>query len=179
MEISIRGSKVTITEAMKDYAEEKLTKLNKYIENSDEVKANVNVRIPNRLHKVEITIPLKTFILRAEEEQEDFYAAIDVIVDKLERQIRKNKTKLESKKYKVVKDFSFNYIEELPDEPERKIVRRKQIEVKPMDEEEAIIQMELIGHQFYLFKDIETSQPAVVYKRKDGDYGIIELEKGI
>ncbi len=176
MNISIRGSKVTITDAMKEYAEEKLNKLNKYIDSPEEVSANVIVKIPNRLHKVEITIPLKTIILRAEEEQEDFYAAIDVIVDKLERQIRKNKTRLETKKMKEAKEFAFDYIEEIPEDKENKIVKRKKIEVKPMDEEEAILQMELLGHQFYLYKDVATSQPALVYKRKDGDYGIIEAE---
>lgn len=176
MNISIRGSKVTITDAMKEYAEEKLSKLNKYIENADEVSANVIVKIPNHLHKVEITIPLKSFILRVEEEQEDFYAAIDVLVDKLERQIRKNKTRLESKKIKEAKEFAFEYIEEIPEETNNKIVKRKKIEVKPMDEEEAILQMELLGHQFYLYKDSETGEPALVYKRKDGDYGIIEAE---
>lgn len=176
MNISIRGSKVTITDAMKEYAEEKLNKLNKYIDSPEEVSANVIVKIPNRLHKVEITIPLKTIILRAEEEQEDFYAAIDVIVDKLERQIRKNKTRLETKKMKEAKEFAFDYIEEIPEDKENKIVKRKKIEVKPMDEEEAILQMELLGHQFYLYKDVATNQPALVYKRKDGDYGIIEAE---
>ena len=176
MNISIRGSKVTITDAMKEYAEEKLNKLNKYIDSPEEVSANVIVKIPNRLHKVEITIPLKTIILRAEEEQEDFYAAIDVIVDKLERQIRKNKTRLETKKMKEAKEFAFDYIEEIPEDKENKIVKRKKIEVKPMDEEEAILQMELLGHQFYLYKDVATNHPALVYKRKDGDYGIIEAE---
>ena len=176
MNISIRGSKVTITDAMKEYAEEKLNKLNKYIDSPEEVSANVIVKIPNRLHKVEITIPLKTVILRAEEEQEDFYAAIDVIVDKLERQIWKNKTRLETKKMKEAKEFAFDYIEEIPEDKENKIVKRKKIEVKPMDEEEAILQMELLGHQFYLYKDVATNQPALVYKRKDGDYGIIEAE---
>lgn len=177
MKLSIRGSKIAITDSMKDYAEEKLSKLDKYMEDADAVEANVIVRIPNRLHKVEITIPLKSFILRAEEEQEDFYAAIDVIVDKLERQIRKNKTRLSSKKSKV-KEFSFDYIEEIEDTEEEnsKIVKRKKIEVKPMSEEEAILQMELLGHQFYLYKDVETSNPTLVYKRKDGDYGIIETE---
>lgn len=176
MNISIRGSKVTITDAMQEYAEEKLSKLNKYIENTAEVNAHVIVKIPKHLHKVEITIPLKSFILRGEEEQEDFYAAIDLLVDKLERQIRKNKTRLESKKIKEAKEFAFDYIEEIKEEADNKIVKRKKIEVKPMDEEEAILQMELLGHQFYLYKDIETGYPSLVYKRKDGDYGIIETE---
>lgn len=178
MKLSIRGSKIAITDSMKEYALEKLGKLDKYIEDADSIEASVIVRIPNRLHKVEITIPLKSFILRAEEEQEDFYAAIDVIVDKLERQIRKNKTRLSSKKVKEAKEFAYDYIVELNDEEEKenKIVKRKKVEVKPMSEEEAILQMELLGHQFYLFKDVDTNNATLVYKRKDGDYGIIETE---
>ena len=177
MDISIRGSKVTITKAMEEYATEKLKKLDKYVESPEDVKATVIVKIPNHLHKVEITIPMKTIILRAEEEKEDFYAAIDVLVDKLERQIRKNKTRLQSKKLKEAKEFAFDYIEEMPEvEEDTKIVKRKKVEVKPMDEEEAILQMELLGHQFYLYKDIETNAPTVVYKRKDGNYGVIEAE---
>ncbi len=176
MNISIRGSKLEITEAMKEYATEKLKKLEKYVENPESVNATVIVKIPNRLHKVEITIPLKTIILRAEEEKEDFYSAIDILIDKLERQIRKNKTRLQTKKIKEAKEFAFDYIASIPEEEDKKVLKRKKIEAKPMDEEEAILQMELLGHQFYLYKDIQTNQIMVVYKRKDGNYGIIEAE---
>lgn len=175
MNISLRGDKVTITKAMEEYATEKLSKLNKYIENPESVKATVIVKVNKDLHKVEVTMPLKSLILRAEEEREDFYAAMDVVLDKLERQIRKNKTRLSSKKMKDKKEFVYSYIEDI-EENDEKIVKRKKIEVKPMDEEEAILQMELIGHQFYLYKDIETNQPTVIYKRKDGNYGVIEAE---
>ena len=99
--------------------------------------------------------------MRSEESQEDIYAAVDKAVDKLERQIRKNKTRLMSKQAKTY-DFSFSEIEEA-DEEEEKIIKRKKIEVKPMDEEEAIIQMELLNHQFYMYKDSETNQTVVVY----------------
>lgn len=175
MKISFRGDKVTVTKAMEEYATEKLAKLNKYIEDNDSVSANVLVKLRNPQHKVEVTIPLKSFILRAEEEQEDFYAAMDLVLDKLERQIRKQKTRLASKKMKEAKVFAYEMIEPTDDEP-RNIVKRKKIELKPMDEEEAIVQMELLGHQFYLYKDIDSEQPALVYKRKDGDYGIMEAE---
>lgn len=176
MNIIVRGSKLDITEAMETYAKEKLGKLEKYLENSEDTKATVLAKVHGHLHIVEVTIPLKNLILRAEESQEDFYAAVDTVIDKLERQIRKNKTRISSKKNKEVKDFAYDYIEEIEEEPEEKIVKRKKIEVKPMNEEEAILQMELLGHQFYLYKDAETNQPALVYKRKDGDYGIIEAE---
>ena len=177
MDIIIRGSKLEITESMEAYAKEKLSKLDKYVEASD-AKATVLVKVRGHLNKVEITIPLKDIILRAEESQEDFYAAIDVAIDILERQIRKNKTRIASTKKKEAKDFSYDYIAELPDEDddeeEEKIVKRKKIDLKPMDEEEAILQMELLGHSFYLFKDMNTNKPTLVYKRKDGNYGVIE-----
>ena len=175
MEIIIRGDKVKVTQAINDYITEKLGKLEKYIEGVDNVRATVVIKIKNHTQKVEVTIPLKKFILRAEEEQEDVYAAMDVVIDKIERQIRKNKTKLLSKKIKDVKDIVVDFVEDEP-ESESKIVKRKKIEVKPMSEEEAIIQMELLGHNFYLFKDAGTLKPTLVYKRNDNDYGIIETE---
>ena len=175
MELVIRGDKIKVTDSIKNYLEEKLSKLDKYIENSSEVRATVVVRVSNHNQIVEITIPLKSFILRSEESQDDIYAAIDKTIDKLERQIRKNKTRIMSKQAKTY-DFSLNAIEEIEDEEPSKVIKRKKIEVKPMDEEEAIIQMELLNHQFYMYKDSETNKPSVVYKRKDGGYGVIESE---
>ncbi len=176
MELIIRGDKLKVTDSMKSYIEEKLGKLEKYLGNQESVHCNVLVKIKGHKQIVEITIPLKSFILRSEEEQEDFYAAVDKTVDILERQIRKNKTRLMSKQTKNIVDFNFEEIEEELEEDERTIVKRKKVEVKPMDEEEAILQMELIGHQFYMYKDSETNKPAVVYKRKSGGYGLIESE---
>ena len=177
MEIIIHGDKIKVTKAMKDYIEEKLDKLNKYLENSDTVRANVIVKVKGHEQTVEITIPLKSFILRSEETKEDFYAAVDKATDVLERQIRKNRTKLQSKKEKQNIDFNFANIEAIEEEKEEhKIVKRKLIEVKPMTEEEAILQMELLGHEFYMFKDADTDKYAVVYRRKDENYGIIESE---
>lgn len=177
MDILVRGDKVEVTKAINDYIKEKLSKLDRYIDSSDKVKATVVINVKNYSQKVEVTIPLKNFILRAEETQDDLYAAIDIIVDKIERQIRKNKTKLQSKKMKDVKGIILDYIEDFGAERlESTIVKRKKIEFKPMSEEEAIIQMELIGHQFYLFKDADSLKPSLVYKRHDGNYGIIESE---
>ena len=177
MEIIIRGDKMQITDAMKDYINEKLGKLEKYLENSDAVRANVIVKVKNHEQTVEITIPLKSFILRSVETKEDFYAAVDKTIDKLERQVRKNKTKLMAKQNKASYDFNFEKIdfkEEIEDE--HKVIKRKTIEVKPMNEEEAILQMELLNHEFYMYKDSETNKPTVVYKRTDGNYGLIESE---
>ena len=176
MEINVRGTKVEITDSMRTYVSEKLGKLDKYI-SLDGVRASVLVKVRNYSQKVEVTIPLKTLILRAEEEQQDFYAAVDKTIDKLERQIRKNKTKLMSRQSKPSYDFNFaNFEIEEEEKEEKKIVKRKTIEVKPMTEEEAILQMELLGHDFFMYKDADTNKPAVVYKRKDKDYGIIMSE---
>lgn len=174
MELVIRGDKIQVTEAMSDYLKDKLQRLEKYLSDSDSVRATVVVKIKDRRQKVEVTVPLQMFILRAEEEQADFYAAVDALIDKLERQIRKNKTRLARQNTQTVPEFVFE--EEEDDEKPEVVVKRKKISVKPMSEEEAIIQMELLGHQFYLYKDAETNQPTLVYKRNDGGYGLIEAE---
>lgn len=178
MELKIRGDKIKITQSMKDYIKDKLSKLDKYLEKSNDVSANVIVKVRGHEQKVEITIPLKSFILRSEETQEDFYAAVDKTIDKLERQIRKNKTRLMTKHEKASFDFNFDSIvvEKKEEKAEKKVVKRKTIEVKPMSEEEAILQMELLGHEFFMYKDSETMEIAVVYKRKDGNYGVLESE---
>lgn len=175
MEFIIRGDKLKITDAMNDYIKEKIGKLDKYLKNSDGVRANVIVKVKNHEQRVEITIPLKTCILRSEETKGDFYAAVDKTVDKLERQIRKNKTRIMSKQVKTTTDFDMSDVEAETEE-ETKILKRKKVEVKPMNEEEAILQMELLDHQFYMYKDRDSNKVAVVYKRTDGNYGIIEAE---
>jgi len=178
MEIVIHGDKIKVTESMSDYINKKMEKLEKYLKNNDEIRANVIVRVRNNNQIVEITIPLKSFILRSEESKEDFYAAVDKAIEKLERQIRKNKTRLTTKKLKNVYEFDFSdiTIEEDEDTDKKNILKRKKIEIKPMDEEEAILQMELLGHQFYVYKDSNSDKVCVVYKRKDGNYGVIETK---
>jgi len=171
MEFIIRGDKIKITDAMKDYIEEKLGKLDKYLKDSESIRANVVVKVKNINQIVEITIPLKNIILRSEESQDDFYKAVDKTVDKLERQIRKNKTRL-SKHSKVSKEIIIEDTE--VEEDKENIIKRKKIEIKPMNEEEAILQMELLGHEFYMYMDSEKDKHCVVYKRKDGGYGILE-----
>ncbi len=175
MEFIIRGDKLKITDAMNDYIKEKIGKLDKYLKNSDDVRVNVIVKVKNHEQRVEITIPLKTCILRSEETKDDFYAAVDKTVDKLERQIRKNKTRIMSKQVKTTTDFDMSDVT-VEKEEETKILKRKKVEVKPMNEEEAILQMELLDHQFYMYKDSDSNKVAVVYKRTDGNYGIIEAE---
>ncbi|OLA93080.1 MAG: ribosomal subunit interface protein, partial [Mycoplasma sp. CAG:611_25_7] len=167
--------KLEITDAMKSYAKEKLERLSKYVKDSD-VNANLLFKINGIKQKLEVTIPLKNFTLRVEEVGDDFYAVVDTAVDKLERQIRKNKTRLENKQVKSKVDFDFMSFDEKDEENANKIVRRKQVELKPMDEEEAILQMELINHDFFGFKNVEEDCVSIVYKRKDGHYGIINLK---
>jgi putative sigma-54 modulation protein len=173
MEVIIRGNKIEITESMKEYVKEKLAKLDKY--SIEDMKATVLVKIRNYTQKVEVTIPLKTLILRAEEESSDFYSAVDLVVNKLERQIRKNKTKLKKKEKNGIKELNISEILDIPEEDEVDI-KRKKIEIKPMNLDEAILQMELLGHNFYMYKDSDLDSIALVYKRKSGGYGVIETE---
>lgn len=172
---NIRGDKMVVTDAIKDYAEEKLRKLEKYFKD-DEITANVLTRVRGNAQIVEVTIPTSRFVLRGEEENEDLYAAIDLVSDKLERQIRKNKTRLNRNIKENIRDFNFDFDTEEEEENEEKIVKRKTIETKPMDEEEAILEMELLGHSFFVYKDMYTDKICVLYKRKDGDYGLIETK---
>ena len=176
MKYNIRGDKMVVTEAIRDYAEEKLGKLEKYFKD-DDITANVLTRVRGNSQIVEVTIPTSKFVLRSEEENEDLYAAIDLVSDKLERQIRKNKTKIRSKKSKAnYESFIVDFEVEKEEENENLIVKRKELDTKPMSEEEAVLQMELVGHPFFIFKNATTDNISVVYKRKDGNYGIIDTK---
>ncbi|MCI8498602.1 MAG: ribosome-associated translation inhibitor RaiA [Bacilli bacterium] len=172
MNISIHGDHVKITEAIKEYIEEKLSKLSKFFDENADVDVIVRVRVRGIEQIIEVTVPTKLFTLRAEESNSDLYAAIDLVQKKLEGQLKKNKSKLASR-YKDKKGFviaseDFKIVEETS-----LIARRKEIEFKPMDEEEAILQMELTEHDFFVFKNSKEKCVSVVYKRKDGKYGII------
>lgn len=170
MKYLIRGEKVQVTDSIKDYIEEKLSKMDKYLDNPENVEAKVLIKVKGVEQRVEVTIQTKGYFLRAEEAHSDLYAAIDLIIDKLERQFRKYKTKLLDKSRQENIQDSFDIDEVIEEE----IVKRKKIYLKPMDEEEAIMQMELLGHTFFVFKNIETDTICVIYKRHDGNYGLIE-----
>lgn len=175
MEILIRGDKLVVTDAIKAHIEEKIGKLDKYFDNASSIKAHVVIRVKDNDQIIEVTIPTNRFTLRAEEKHSDLYAAVNLMVDKLERQIRKNKTRLNAKLKKEPKsELVFDFDE--PDENASKIVKRKTLDIKPMDEEEAILQMELLGHDFFVFKNIDEECISVLYKRKDGAYGIINTK---
>ncbi|MFA6327429.1 MAG: ribosome-associated translation inhibitor RaiA [Bacilli bacterium] len=176
MKYDIRGDKLVVTNAIKEYTEEKVSKIEKYLASSDELIARIVVSVKGKDQKVEVTIPTKNLTLRAEEKNNDLYAAIDLVVEKLERQIIKNKTKMLSKNIKnKVSEFILTDIESDEDEDEV-IVKRKQLDTKPMSEEEAILQMNMLGHDFFIFKDDKTFGVSVLYRRKDGDYGLIETK---
>ncbi len=171
MKYNIRGNKIDVTEAISDYIKSKVSKLEKYLDDNDEVEAKAIVSAKGHDQKVEITIWSGKYNIRAEVVNADLYSAIDLVIDKLERQFKKYRGKLNSKR---VKEEYIPEIDDLFEEEEQKIVRRKEVFLKPIDEEEAITQMELLGHSFFVFKNVDTKKINVVYKRSDEDYGIIE-----
>lgn len=171
MNINIRGDKIEVTDSIKNYVKEKLARLDKYFDEPNRIDSHVLIRVKNNEEIIEVTIPTSKYTLRAEEKNADLYAAIDLVVDVLERQIRKNKTKLNKHRSDDLMDFAF--VESDEEEINESIVKRKNIDTKPMSEEEAILQMELLGHDFFVFKNVDEECISVLYKRKDGNYGII------
>lgn len=175
MKITVRGKNITITEGIESKIKQKLSKLDKYFNNADELEAKVLVRVYPRGQKIEVTIPAGGgLLLRAEVVDDDLYNAIDSVIDKLEGQIRKYKTRLDRKS--ADHKLAFNMASILPLDPpeEDVVVKTKKISPKPMSLEEAIMQMELIGHTFFVFEDAQTETISIVYRRHDGDYGLIE-----
>ena len=176
MKITLRGKNIEITEAIEEKVSQKLSKLDKYFIVSENVEAKVLVRTYPYGQKIEVTIPTEYVLLRAEVVDQDLYNAIDLVIDKLEGQIRKYKTRLNRKSKDNKLAFNLASIEPLEEEEEDVLVKTKTITPKPMDMEEAIMQMELIGHSFFVYRDTETDAISIVYRRNDGDYGLIETE---
>ncbi|MBM7606228.1 putative sigma-54 modulation protein [Metabacillus crassostreae] len=181
MRYNVRGENIEITPALREYAEKKIGKLERYFEESVDANVNVNLKYYNdQESKIEVTIPMTDLVLRAEEYNQDMYAAIDLVVNKLERQIRKHKTKVNRKlREQGTPKFVFSNfqpedaapgVEDDGDE----VVRTKRFNLKPMDSEEAILQMDMLGHNFFVYTDAKSNKTNVVYKRKDGKYGLIE-----
>jgi len=172
MKFKFTGRKIDVTDGLRDYTTNKLSKLDKFF--GAEANADVTLSVQKDDHIIEVTIYYNGMIYRAEVSDADMYAAIDRVEDVLERQIRKQKTRLE----KQLKSGAFNETAEfgeVEEEPEFKIVKTKRYENKPMSVEEAILQMNLLGHSFYIFNNADTMDKNVVYKRKDGNYALIEL----
>lgn len=173
MKYNIRGKKIEVTDAIRDYMASKIERLEKYLDDNDEVEAKAVVSTKGKEQKVEVTIWSGKYNIRAEESSDDLYAAMDLVIDKLERQFKKYKDKINNKRRKeTIKEIDTEDIKDL--EEKEVIVRRKEVYLKPIDEEEAIIQMELLDHTFFVYKDSNTNKINVVYKRNDGDYGVIE-----
>ena len=173
MKINIVGKNISVTQGLQEKITKKLSALNKYIIIDDEDVANVLIRTYPTKQKIEVTIPTKYAILRAEVMDMDVYNAFDKVVDKLEDQIRRQKTRLERKHKESLAEFLMN--EEM-DQEEDIEVKTKSIVPTEMDLEEAIMKMELLGHDFFIYIDDETKKIAVVYKRNLGGYGLIETE---
>ena len=175
---SIRGENLEVTEALRDYVVSKLEKIEKYFQADQELDARVNLKVyREKTAKVEVTIPLGSISLRAEDVSQDMYGSIDLVTDKIERQIRKNKTKIERKnrnKKSTSQLFTDAVIEEVEAAP-AKVVRSKQIDLKPMDLEEALLQMDLLVHDFFIYTDVEDNTTNVLYRREDGDVGLLEV----
>ncbi|KAB3539650.1 ribosome-associated translation inhibitor RaiA [Alkaliphilus pronyensis] len=176
MKVIVSGRNVEVTDALRNSVEAKISKLEKYFNKDAEAQATLSVEKQRQI--LEVTIPINGSLLRAEEATEDMYTSIDRVVDKLSRQLRKHKTKLENRniKYETIRFENIPALKEEDSPFEAKIVKTKRFAIKPMSSEEAVLQMELIGHNFFVYANSETDEVNVVYKRKDGNYGLIEPE---
>ncbi|MBU5593948.1 ribosome-associated translation inhibitor RaiA [Amphibacillus sp. MSJ-3] len=181
MNYNIRGENVEVTGAIKSYIEKKINKLERYFDTPQTSDVNVNLSVYNEEQRIEVTIPMTNLLLRAEEKNPDLYAAIDLVVDKLERQIRKYKTKINRRTRQkgapkhVLAEMETNSFDQTEEEDDGlEIVRTKRFNLKPMDSEEAILQMDMLGHSFFVFTNAESGDTNVVYRRHDGKYGLIE-----
>lgn len=174
MNLVISGKNLDITEGLRSAVEEKIGKLERYFTDTTEV--HVTLSTEKNRQKIEITIPMKGSIIRAEEVSSDMYVSIDLVEEVIERQLRKYKNKLIDKAQNAA-HLNQDFIDEdVYEEEEIQIIRSKKFAMKPMDPEEACVQMELLGHNFFVFRNSETEEVNVVYKRKGNTYGLIEPE---
>ena len=174
MNLVISGKNLDITEGLRAAVEEKIGKLERYFTDSTEV--HVTLSAEKLRQKIEVTIPMKGSIIRAEEASSDMYVSIDLVEEVIERQLRKYKNKLIDQKQTAAHLNKAFIEEEMPDDEEIHIIRSKKFAMKPMHVEEACVQMELLGHNFFVFRSAETDEVNVVYKRKGNTYGLIEPE---
>lgn len=174
MKFIIVGRNIEVTPGLRAAVEEKIGKLDKYFNPDTEV--HVTLSVEKERQKIEVTIPVKGTIIRAEQESNDMYVSIDLVEEIIERQLKKYKNKIVDKKQAAIAFSDYFMNEEYESDDEVKIVKVKRFAMKPMDPEEACVQMELLGHAFYVFLNSETEQVNVVYKRKGNTYGLIEPE---
>ena len=177
MKINFTGRNIELTDALKNVTEKKMDRLSKYFQNEIEGDVTFSSERNRKIIEVTINLPEGT-LLRAEESSDDMYVSIDKAVDILERQMRKHKTRLQNRYRNSEDTIRFENVEPLDENKEEgpKIVKNKRFFLKPMTEEEAVLQMDLLGHNFFVFMSGETGNVNVVYKRKDGNYGLIEPE---
>ena len=174
MKFIIVGRNIEVTPGLRSAVEDKLSKLEKYF--NPETEVHVTLSVEKERQKIEVTIPVKGSIIRSEQVSNDMYVSIDLVEEVIERQLKKYKSKL-IKRHQEAAAFKREYVERsYYDEEDIKIVRKKQFDIKPMYPEDACIQMELLGHSFFVFNNAETGQVNVVYKRKGDTYGLIEPE---
>lgn len=174
MKFIISGKNIDVTEGLKTAIYDKIGKLERYFTPDTEI--HVTLSVEKDRQKIEITIPMKGNIVRAEQVSNDMYVSIDLVEEIIERQLRKYKNKLIEQKQSAA-GFNKSFIEEsVPEDEEIQITRSKRFAMKPMDPEEACIQMELLGHSFYVFRNADTDEVNVVYRRKGNTYGLIEPE---
>ena len=176
MNYIISGRNIVLTEALKDYAKEKIGKVERYFEPSTKVYITFSVQKGRKI--VEVTARHRGMVFRVEEDNIDMYAAIDKASDILERQIRKNRTRLAKKLYESPLKYEkvFFDVSENEEEEEYNLIKNKKFSIKPMDVEEAILQLNLVGHTFFVFMNLDSNKVNVVYRRKSGGYGILEPE---
>lgn len=179
MEITVIGRNIAITDALRSYAEKKVAKLQKYFERGL-MTGQVTMAVERGIHSVDITVAVDGLLLRGEEHTNDMYASIDGAIDNIDRQVKKYKTrinrKLRQEGNKIVESAVVTTGDAVQEAPEPRVVKTKRFAVKPMSVEEAIMQMELLGHDFFVFTNDTTEEVNVVYRRKDGNYGLIEPE---
>lgn len=174
MRYVITGRNIDVTEGLRNAVQEKIGKLEKYFNEDTEV--HVTLSVEKERQKIEVTIPVKGNIIRSEQVSSDMYVSIDLVEEIIERQLKKYKNKI-IEKQQARDSFSSEYIDkEYEEDDSIKIIRTKKFGIKPMDPEEACVQMELLGHNFYVFSNSETDEVNVVYKRKGNTYGLIEPE---
>ncbi len=182
MNYNVRGDNLEVTNALKEYVEKKVGRIEKYFDTPPTSDVFVTMKVVKDVHTVEVTINFPGLVLRGEESNEDMYVSIDLVVEKLERQIRKHKTKI-NRKFRQEGSLRTLFKDEpngaavkavAEDDDDLSVVKTKRFNIKPMHIEEAILQMDMLGHSFFVFSNADTEEMNVVYKRKDGKYGLIE-----
>ena len=175
MKINITGKNIDLTDGLKDAVNDRLSKLDKYFHRDTE--AHVTLSVEKERQKAEVTVPMKGHIIRAEQVSNDMYVSIDLVEEVIERQLKKYRSKLVTKKQTAgFFNEEFADVEDYDDDDEIQIIKTKRFGIKPMYPEDACVQMELLGHDFFVFMNAETDEVNVVYKRNGNTYGLIEPE---